>query len=217
MIRIGIAEDQALIRESLAIVMGLEADLKVVWTASNGFEAVALMEQDPADVVLMDLRMPELDGSSAIRRIRARQSLALVIVLTTFQHEEWLMDAIDAGAGLCLLKEVPPDLLVGAIRRLVRGDWDPARWTADWRKYAPEIQFRMRLSIPFQTGKTDALTSRELAILCKLCEGATNKEIAAGLHLAEGTVKNYVSEIYAKLGVRHRAEAVRVARERALV
>ncbi len=217
MIRIGIAEDQALIRESLAIVLGLETDLHVVWTAATGFEAVSLMEQDSADVVLMDLRMPELDGSSAIRRTRSRRPLTLFIVLTTFQHEEWLMDAIDAGAGICLLKEVPPNLLVGAIRRLVRGDWDPASWTEDWRKFAPEIQFRMRLSVPLQTEETDALTSRELAILRKLCEGATNKEIAAGFRLSEGTVKNYVSEIYAKLGVRHRAEAVRAAHERALV
>ena len=217
MIRIGIAEDQALIRESLAIVLGLEADLNVVWTAATGIEAVSFMEQTTADLVLMDLRMPDLDGASAIRRIRTRHPQVRFIVLTTFQHEEWLMDAIDAGASVCLLKEVPPDLLVEAIRGITRGDWDPARWTSDWRKYAPEIQFRTRLSVSSPTGGVDALTSRELTILGKLCAGATNKEIASALHLSEGTVKNYVSELYAKLGVRHRAAAIRVARERALV
>ncbi|QHT59806.1 response regulator transcription factor [Paenibacillus lycopersici] len=217
MIRIGIAEDQTLIRESLAIVLGLEIDIEVSWTAATGAEAVSRMASEPADVVLMDLRMPGLDGASAMRRIRSQTPEARFIVLTTFRHDEWLMEAIDAGAAACLLKEVPPELLIEAVRGVVRGDWDPERWTPDWRKYAPELQFRMRLSSPSIAGGPDALSSRELSILGKLCAGATNKEISADLHLTEGTVKNYVSALYAKLGVRHRAEAVKIARERALV
>jgi two-component system, NarL family, response regulator DesR len=129
-------------------------------------------------------------------------------------YEEWLMEAIDAGAAACLLKEIPPPLLVTAIRQIVHGEWEPAAWTADWRSYAPQIQFRMRLSASRTDQDLDALTLREMEIVRRICSGDSNKEIAVGLHLSEGTVKNYVSAIYLKLGARHRAEAVRIARER---
>jgi Response regulator containing a CheY-like receiver domain and an HTH DNA-binding domain len=217
MIHIGIAEDQALIRESLAIVLNLEPDLEVVWTSSTGEEALALMEQKPADVVLMDLRLPGIDGVTTMRRMKSRPELPLMIVLTTFHHEEWLIDAIHAGAAACFMKEVPPDLLITAIRELKAGSWHPPLWTPEWRKYAPEIQFRSRLSAgPAVPGKEpeEVLTTREVKIVQQLCAGATNKEIASELYLSEGTVKNYVSLIYAKLGARHRAEAIRLARER---
>ncbi|OCT13556.1 hypothetical protein A8709_18355 [Paenibacillus pectinilyticus] len=218
MIHIGIAEDQALIRESLAIVLNLEYDLQVVWTATTGIEAIRRMEQTPADLILMDLRMPDMDGVAAIRRIRDSHPNALSIVLTTFHQEEWLMEAIHAGAKACLMKEVPPDLLISAIRSIVSRRWQPAEWSSEWRKYAPDIQFRVRTvaaTVP-PGGEMETLTGRDVDILRKLCLGATNKEIASELNLGEGTVKNYVSNLYAKLGVRHRAEAVKQARERGL-
>jgi two-component system response regulator DesR len=214
MIRIGIAEDQALIRESLAIVLGLEPDMEVVWTAATGVNAVSQVDGHPVDIVLMDLRMPDMDGVTAIRRIVKLHVRPRILVLTTFHHEEWLMEAIDAGAAACLLKEIPPPLLVTAIRQIVHGEWEPAAWTADWRSYAPQIQFRMRLSASRTDQDLDALTLREMEIVRRICSGDSNKEIAVGLHLSEGTVKNYVSAIYLKLGARHRAEAVRIARER---
>jgi two-component system, NarL family, response regulator DesR len=219
MIRLAIAEDQALVRESLAIVLGLQDDMEVAWTAVTGNEAVRNAELDPVDVILMDLRMPERDGISAMRHIR--QTLGsldqpIFIVLTTFHHDEWLMDALRAGASACFLKEVPPDLLVQAIRHIVAGNWSPSEWDLDWRKYAPDIQFQAKVGPSPDRALTDPLSGRELDLLRKICSGATNAEIAAAFHLSEGTVKNYVSTLYAKLGVRHRAEAVKAARERGL-
>jgi two-component system response regulator DesR len=219
MIRLAIAEDQALVRESLAIVLGLESDISVAWTAASGSEAVKQAELDPVDVILMDLRMPEGDGISAMRRIRQTDGPAdkpLFIVLTTFHHDEWIMDALRAGASACFLKEVPPALLVSAIRQIIAGNWSPSAWHPEWRKYAPDIQFQAKAGPSPDEALTDPLSARDLDLLRKVCAGATNAEIAAALHLSQGTVKNYVSTLYAKLGVRHRAEAVKAARERGL-
>jgi DNA-binding NarL/FixJ family response regulator len=215
--RIGIAEDQALVRESLALVLNLEPDITVAWTASTGLEAVQLASATPVDLILMDLRLPELDGVSAIRRIRSERGSVSVIVLTTFHHDEWLLDAMNAGATACFLKEVPPKLLIDAMRRVQSGNWrNPADWSEKWRLYAPEIQFQIRFNSQSEHSDSELLTPRELDILRQIAQGATNTEIAKVLYLSEGTVKNYVSTLYAKLGVRHRAEAIRVARERGI-
>jgi two-component system response regulator DesR len=216
LITIGIAEDQALIRDCLAIVLNLEKDVEVRWTAETGLKALAKLKETPVEVVLMDLRMPEMDGVTAIQQIYkdpANHIKPIVIVLTTFHHDEWLVDALHAGAAACFLKEIPPQLLMVAIRDILSGHWNPAEWSADWRKFVPEIQFKTRMNHKPEEGN-DALTSREIDILRKLSAGLTNGEIAIGLHLSEGTVKNYVSALYAKLGVRHRAEAVKIARDR---
>ncbi|GMA51331.1 DNA-binding response regulator [Alicyclobacillus contaminans] len=214
MIRIGIAEDQALVRESLAIVLGLQPDVEVAWTAVNGAEAVDAANREPVDVVLMDLRMPGMDGVSAMRAIRTRHPHVQMIVLTTFHHDEWMIDALNAGAAACFLKEIPPHLLMDAIRRILSASWVPEEWSPEWRKYAPEIQFEVRGR--FRGMAMDTLTARELEVLRVLCQGRTNAEIASVLYLTEGTVKNYVSGIYSKLGVRHRADAIRIAREKGL-
>jgi two-component system, NarL family, response regulator DesR len=217
MIKIGIAEDQALVRESLAIVLGLEADVTVCWTAATGTEAVRHAEDTNADVILMDLRMPDMDGVTAIRRITALETGAAILVLTTIQHEEWLIDALQAGAVACFLKEIPPRLLMDAIRRIRENQWEPSLWSEDWRLFAPVIQFQARVGSRVSLSGADTLSARELELLRRICAGDTNGEIALALHLTEGTVKNYVSTLYAKLSVRHRAEAIRVARERGLV
>jgi two-component system response regulator DesR len=217
-ITIGIAEDQALIRDCLAFVLGLEKDVEVRWTAINGLEALAKIKEQPVDIVLMDLRMPEMDGVTAIQQIHKNISNVkkpLMVVLTTFHHDEWLVDALSAGAAACFLKEIPPQLLIQALRDITSGRWDPAEWSADWRKYVPEIQFKTNIKHKLEDSN-ESLTSRDLDILRKLCVGSTNSEIAFGLHLSEGTVKNYVSKLYEKLGVRHRAEAVRFARDRGI-
>lgn len=219
MIRVGIAEDQALIRESLAIVLGLEADIEVSWTAVTGVETIANLKAAPVDVILMDLRMPEMDGVSAIRHIQKIEDIIpkpRVIVLTTFHHDEWLIDALNSGATACFLKEIPPRLLAQALRDIVAGEWHPSLWSEDWRKFVPEIQFSLRFKEKLTEPNSEYLTTRDLDILRKLCAGATNGEIAASLHLSEGTVKNYVSTLYSKLGVRHRAEAVKLAHDRGL-
>jgi two-component system, NarL family, response regulator DesR len=217
MIRIGIAEDQALVRESLAIVLGLEPDLRVCWTATNGAEAVECALQTEVDMILMDLRMPGMDGVAAMKHIRQGNPAPYMVVLTTFHHDEWIVDALQAGADACFLKEIPPKLLVEAIRRIYSGQWTPSEWADDWRLYAPEIQFQSRVGhvAPGGLGQ-ETLTTREIEVLRKLCDGLTNAEIAATMYLSEGTVKNYVSTLYDKLGVRHRAGAIRMARERGL-
>lgn len=218
MMRIGIAEDQALVRESLAIVLGLESDVEVCWTAATGTDAVRLAEEVQADMILMDLRLPDMDGVMAIRRIRALETGVTLLVLTTIHNDEWLLDALQAGAVACFFKEIPPDLLLQALRQIRADRFDPASWGENWRLYAPEIQFKVRGHQAGGTkkGSEDMLTAREIDVLRKLCVGATNVEIAGALHLTEGTVKNYVSSLYTKLGVRHRAEAIRVAIERGI-
>jgi two-component system, NarL family, response regulator DesR len=213
--RIAIVEDQALVRESLAVVLGLESDVVVAWTAATGAEAIELAAEAPVDVLLMDLRLPDMDGVTALRRIDIARSQTAALILTTFPHDEWLLEALQAGAVACFSKEIPPRLLMDAIRRIVAGRFDPEEWSPQWRRFAPEIQFRVR-PVPGHSSEPDALTGREVEILRQICAGATNGEIAAHLHLTEGTVKNAVSQLYAKLGVRHRAEAVAAARDRGL-
>ncbi|CAM3748540.1 response regulator transcription factor [Cohnella lubricantis] len=210
MTAIGIAEDQALIRESLAIVLSMQPDIQVTWQVANGKEAVDCAARQPVDVILMDLRLPEIDGVMATRQIRSRHQDTLILILTTFHHDEWLIDALNAGASACFLKEVPPDLLLQAIRAIVKGRWDPEKWTPQWRMYAPEIQFGMKINLP--NNGLSTLTPREYDMLRLICKGSSNAQIAAELYLSEGTVKNYISSLYGKLGVRHRGEAIQTAR-----
>jgi DNA-binding NarL/FixJ family response regulator len=219
MIKIGIAEDQALVRESLAIVLGLEQDMVVVWEAANGLQAVKAMNKSMVDIVLMDLRMPDLDGAAATKQISSLSPNTKVIILTTFDHDEWILDAIHAGASFCFLKEIPPKLLIEAIRCIHLQQFNPDSWTSKWRRYAPEIQFKAkvgRLSSNVSNVTTaignEVLTQRELEILKRIGDGQSNIEIAKALFLSEGTVKNYVSGLYNKIGVKNRNEAIKLAR-----
>jgi two-component system, NarL family, response regulator DesR len=217
MIRIGIAEDQALVRESLAIIMNLEQDMEVVWKASTGFQALNMFTQSPVDVLLMDLRMPELDGVAATKKICSLSSTTKVLVLTTFDHDEWIVDALHAGATSCFLKEVPPQLLIKAIRYIHSGEFNPENWSEEWRKYTPEIQYKAKMSLSINSVMgTESLTQRELDILKRIGAGHSNIEIAKELFLTEGTVKNYVSNLYNKIGVKNRLEASKLAREQGI-
>lgn len=220
MIKIGIAEDQALVRESLAIVLGLEKDMEIVWEAANGLQAVKAMYESRADIVLMDLRMPGLDGVSATKHISSLSPNTKVIILTTFDHDEWILDAIHAGASFCFLKEVPPKLLIEAVRFIHHKQFNPDSWTTEWRRFAPEIQFKVKIgslssniSSKFVTIQNEVLTSRELEIFKWIGEGKSNTEIALALFLSKGTVKNYVSGLYNKIGVKNRNEAIILARK----
>lgn len=219
MIKIGIAEDQALVRESLAIVLGLEQDMEVIWETANGMQAVKAMNEYKADVVLMDLRMPELDGVAATKQVTSFSSDTKIVILTTFDHDEWILDAIHAGASFCFLKEIPPKLLIEAIRRIHHQQFNPDNWSAEWRRYAPEIQFKAKVgrlsgnvSTESATIGNEILTQRELEILKRIGNGQSNPEIASSLFLSEGTVKNYVSSLYSKIGVKNRNEAIMLAR-----
>ncbi len=204
-IRVAIVYDQTLIREGLAALLTLAPDLEIVGQAADGQAAIALVAATAPDVILMDVRMPGMNGIAATREIRRQFPCARVIVLTTFDDDEYIFDSLQAGAAGYLLKNADPDYLAAAIRAAHAGDaiLDPT--------ITPKVIQRA-----LNPGLTDApladkLTPREQEILRWLSDGATNTEIAARLCLAEGTVKNHISHILAKLGARDRNDAVRRA------
>ncbi len=206
-IRIAIVDDQTLIREGLASLLALQPDLEVVGTAANGRLALALVAEHEPDVVLMDVRMPGMSGVVATREICARFPHTRVIVLTTFDNDEYVIGALRAGASGYLLKNADPDYLATAIRAAHAGDsiLDPA--------VTQKVIRRATYSEGEEPALTERLTPREREVLHLMAEGSTNAEIAARLWLAEGTVKNHVSHILGKLGARDRAHAVGLAVE----
>jgi len=205
-IRVAIVDDQTLIREGLASLLALAPDLTVVGKAADGREALALVAEQSPDVVLMDVRMPGMNGVAATRQIRARYPHTRVIVLTTFDHDEYVFESLRAGASGYLLKNADPDHLAAAIRAVHAGDsiLDPA---------VTQKVIRRATRPEAEPALTERLTPRERQVLRLMAEGASNAEIAAQLCLAEGTVKNHVSHILGKLGARDRAHAVRLAVE----
>jgi len=191
-IRVLICDDQAIIRDGLEMMLKLERNIEVVGKAEDGAEAVELVERLSPDVVLMDLKMPYMNGVEAIRRIRARFPQVKVLVLTTYDDDTWLFDAIRAGAHGYLLKDTPREKVIEAIRGTAEGKAfvDPA---VAGRLMA---QVAHRQEIP-ASRLLEALTEREIEVLRLLARGLSNAEIAAQLHLSEGTVRNHVSAILA--------------------
>lgn len=204
--KIIICDDQAVVRDGLELLLSLEKDIQVVGCAQDGAEALELTAQRQPDLVLMDLKMPGLNGIEATRQIRARFPHVKVLVLTTYDDDEWLFDAIRAGASGYLLKDTPREKVVEAIRGTVSGRSfvDPAVAGKLLRQVAS------RQSQPASL-LTEKLTERELDVLRLLAQGLTNAEIAAQLHLSEGTVRNHVSAILEKLGVSDRTQAAIIA------
>jgi DNA-binding NarL/FixJ family response regulator len=212
-IRVLIADDQALFREGLRTLLGAHADLEVVAEAANGEEAVLMAGSYRPDVVLMDLRMPVLDGVAATRRLTAARLACRVIALTTFDDDETVFDALRAGAVGYLLKDVGSERLVEAIRAAARGEsfLQPAIAS----KVLAEFNRLSRAAPP--PAEVPELSEREREVLRHLARGASNKEIAAQLDIAEGTVKNHVTSILGKLGVDDRTRAALRARELGLI
>jgi DNA-binding NarL/FixJ family response regulator len=214
MIRVLIADDQALFREGLRKV--LEANgLEVVGEASDGEEAVQLASESAPDVVLMDLRMPGLDGVGATRRIAQLPRAPRVLVLTTFDDDASVFDALRAGALGYLLKDTQSTRLVEAVELATCGH----AWLQP--SVAAKVVSEFARSTP-APGKRDVaadlgLSEREIAVLRGLAEGASNKEIASALRIAEGTVKNHVTNIFGKLKVHDRTQAALRARELGLI
>lgn len=213
MTRVLVVDDQALVRTGFRMILDAEPDLDVVGEAADGLEAVHVAEAARPDVVLMDIRMPNLDGVEATRRLTAA-SPARVLVLTTFDLDEYVVEALRAGASGFLLKDVPPEELVAAVRTVARGD----------AVLAPTVTRRLldryaaRLPAPVRTPpELASLTERELEVLRHLARGQSNAEIAASLYLGETTVKTHVGRILTKLGVRDRVQAVVFAYESGLV
>jgi DNA-binding NarL/FixJ family response regulator len=214
-IRILLVDDQKLMREGLRILLELESDLQVVAEAGDGLAAVAAYADDQPDVVLMDVRMPGMDGVEATWRLRERWPQARVIILTTFDDEEYIFEGLRAGARGYLLKDVSGAELADAVRKVAAGGALIEPSVA--RKVLAEFA---RLSPPARTpeeGLPEPLSEREQAVLRLLAIGLSNREIAERLSLAEGTVKNYVTNILQKLGVRDRTQAAVRARELGVV
>lgn len=209
-IKILLVDDQELFREALHTLLAVQPDFKVVAEAANGEEALRQAAQHQPDIVLMDLRMPVLDGVSATQRLRAQLPACRVIVLTTFDDDEYVFEGLRAGAVGYLLKDTSAENLYGAIRAAARGEYflQPSI-TA---KVVAEFS---RLTRPpaGEDRSVAALSNRELEILRLVATGASNKEIAEQLVITEGTVKNHLSNILAKLGARDRLQAVIRGRE----
>ena len=214
-LRILLVDDQALFREGLRTLLSLQPEFEVVGEAASGEEAVTHVKFLQPQVVLMDLRMPGGGGVEATRRIRAADARCQVIVLTTFDDDEDVFDALRAGAVGYLLKDVPTEKLMDAIRAAARGEsfLQPsiaAKVVAEFSRLSPHrAASRAELIEP--------LSSRELEVLRQLALGRSNKEIGVVLNLAEGTVKNHMTNILGKLGVLDRTQAALRAREMGLI
>jgi DNA-binding NarL/FixJ family response regulator len=214
-IKILLVDDQVLFREGLNTLLSVQPDFEVVGEASNGEEALRMAATLKPHIILMDLRMPVLDGVTAIRRLTAQMSECRVIVLTTFDDDEYVFEGLRAGAIGYLLKDVSSQKLYEAVRAAAQGEYflQPSI-TA---KVVTEFS---RLHRPAaQSGETliDPLSSREMEILHMVATGASNKDIADMLFIAEGTVKNHLTSILAKLGARDRMQAVIKAKEIGLI
>ena len=203
MIRVLICDDQAIARHGLQMILASAPDLEVVGQAQDGQEAVELTAQLAPDVVLMDLKMPRLNGVQATRRIRSQFPDVQVLVLTTYDADEWVFDAIRAGANGYILKDTPPDQLLSAIRDAAAGKTpvDPAVAGKLFKRVADK-------PVPQTDALVEPLSDRELEIVQLMAGGLTNAEIGAALFLSEGTIRNYISTILGKLGVKDRTQAV---------
>jgi DNA-binding NarL/FixJ family response regulator len=213
-IRVLLADDQALFREGLATVLGAKG-VDVVGEAKNGLEAVELAARLAPDVVLMDLRMPELDGVEATRRIAALSKPPRIIVLTTFDDDASVFEALRAGAVGYLLKDVGSARLVEAIEAAARGESSLAPQVAT--KLVGAIQKLSSSPPPRDAARELGLSEREVAVLRGLARGLANKDIASELRIAEGTVKNHVTNILDKLEVEDRTQAALRARDLGIV
>lgn len=215
MIRILLVDDQALFREGLRTLLSVQPGLEVVGEAGNGEEAVRLAASMHPNVVLMDVQMPVLDGVAATRRLHADYPECHVIMLTTFDDDEYVFEGLRAGAVGYLLKDASSEKLVEAIRAAARGEsfLQPsvaAKVVAEFTRLADKSSARPQPLL-------EPLSERELEILSLAADGLSNKEIAARLVITEGTVKNHVSNILGKLGVRDRVQAALKAKELGLL
>ena len=214
-IRVLIVDDQALVREGFRLILERQEDIEVVGDVNDGAQAVAAVQSLAPDVVLMDIRMPNLDGIEAIKRIvaRTRDPRPSIVVLTTFDLDEYVYDALTAGATGFLLKDVPPEDLVAAVRTATSGQ----------AVFSPTITARLietftAVRRPGADNEALAdLTAREIEVFQQVAHGRSNAEIADALYLAETTVKSHVTHIFTKLGIRDRVHAIIFAYEHGLI
>jgi len=213
-IKVGLVDDQSLVRQGIRTLLELSDDVRVSFEASDGQEALDLLEQHAVQVLLLDVRMPRLNGLEVLKHLKAVGRELPVLLLTTFDDDEVVLEAVKLGAKGYLLKDVSLEQLLGAVRSLASGG----------QQVQPAVTERVLQALrgsPSQAEPRDdllePLTERELEILRLMAGGYSNKEIAGAHSLSEGTVKNHVSSILGKLGVRDRTRAVLKALERALI
>ena len=215
MIRVLLVDDQALVRGGFRMILRAEPDIEVAGEAGDGEQAVAAAARLRPDVVLMDVRMPAVDGIEATRRIVAGRPGTRVLILTTFDLDEHVYDALEAGASGFLLKDIEPERLAEAVRVIATGDALLApsvtrRLVAEFTRHRPALGARPR-------ERLEQLTERESEVLGQVARGLTNQEIAAALGVGETTVKTHVAHLLGKLGLRDRVQAVIYAYEAGLV
>jgi len=214
MVRVLIVDDQTVVREGLAAILGTDPEIEVVGLAGNGQQALDMLPEAQPDLVLMDLKMPVLNGVQATRRLRQKYPEIHVLVLTTYAADDWVLDAIAAGAAGYLLKDTRRTELLNAIKGTVQGGsyLDPSIAGRVMQRALSQALPPVPASPP-----AEPLTEREQQILALLAQGYSNPEIAQRLHLARGTVRNYVSAILQKLGASDRTEAAVMALRQGLV
>jgi DNA-binding NarL/FixJ family response regulator len=215
MIRVVLVDDQAMVRAGFRMILETEADVTVVGEASDGHEAIELVARSVPDVVLMDVRMPRMDGIEATRRIVASGSGARVLMLTTFDLDDYVFAALRAGASGFLLKDAPAEQLVNAVR--VIADGDALLAPSVTRLLIDEVSRRPLVDADVVAPGLGDLTERELEVLRLIARGMSNGEIAGELYLGEATVKTHVGRVLTKLGVRDRVQAVVLAYESGVV
>jgi DNA-binding NarL/FixJ family response regulator len=209
-LRVVIADDQPMMRAGFKAVLEATGDIEVVAEAANGADAVAAAQRHAPDVVLMDVRMPEMDGIEATRRLPRQR----VLILTTFGLDEYIIAALRAGASGFLLKDAPTEQVVDAVRAVAAGD--AVLSPAVTRRLLDQVGRRLPAAVSRETG-LDALTEREREVLRMLAAGLSNQEIAQALVVSEATVKSHVSSLLGKLGLRDRVQAVIFAYETGLI
>ncbi|MEM9775323.1 MAG: response regulator transcription factor [Chloroflexota bacterium] len=210
-IKVLIVDDQAIIVDGLSVMVGARENLVVIGTAGDGYQALDMVAQHAPDVVLMDLKMPRMNGVQATKAIKEQHPNTHVVILTPYDEEDWIIDAVRAGANGYLLKDAGREEIISAIEGTVAGEKpvDPA--------VASKLFSYVQSGVPVQTSAVDGLTERELAILKLMATGLTNSGIGDRLHLAEGTVRNHVTNILGKLDVADRTQAVVFAWRHGLV
>ena len=207
MIRLAIVDDQAMVRAGFRLIVQSQDDMQVAGEAADGREAVEVVRRERPDVVLMDVRMPHMDGIEATMKIAP---IARVVILTTYELDEYVFDALAAGASAFLLKAAPPEDLIRAIRVVAEGD--SLLSPSVTRRLIDEFAKRPQRSSA-KPKQLDSLTEREREVLIEVAKGLTNSEIASRLHVSEATVKTHVAHVLDKLDLRDRVQAVILAYE----
>jgi DNA-binding NarL/FixJ family response regulator len=212
MIKVLVCEDQTLVRQGLVTILSMESGISIVGEAVDGYEALEKVGNLSPDVVLMDVRMPLMDGVEATRAISTKYPNVRVIILTTYDYEEYVLEGVKAGAVAYVLKDTAAPDLVRTIQRVHRGERfiQPA--------VANKILFELAKAPEREPDAgIEPLSEREIDIISRLAQGMSNREVAAELTLAEGTIKNYVSSILSKLRASNRVQAINLAREHKII